>query len=104
MAQSTDRLWEALHDVEDPEFPMSVVDMGLIYGLRQENATVSLDLTFTSMGCPCMEFIVADIRARLLREPGVERVQIEIVWDPPWTAERISPRGAAALEAFGVGV
>ncbi len=103
-AKQTDRLWQGLHEVEDPEFPMSVVDMGLIYGLRQEGGTVFVDLTFTSMGCPCMDFIISDIRRRLLREPEVDQVHIEIVWDPPWSAERLTERGVAALETFGVGL
>lgn len=103
MAKSSERLWQALHEVQDPEFPISVVDMGLIYGLKEDNGTVAVELTFTSMGCPCTEFIITDIRERLLREPDVEQVQIEIVWDPPWSAERLSERGAAALEAYGVG-
>ena len=97
-------LWQALEEVEDPEFPMSVVDMGLIYGLHRQEGAVQVQLTFTAMGCPCMEFIISDVRERLLREPDVQEVNIEIVWDPPWTRQRLSPKGVEKLKSWGVTV
>ena len=98
------RLWQALEEVEDPEFPMSVVDMGLIYGLHRQEGAVQVQLTFTAMGCPCMEFIIGDVRERLLREPDVDVVDIEIVWDPPWTRQRLSQKGLEKLKSWGVTV
>ncbi len=92
----------ALHDVTDPEFPLSVVDMGLIYGLRREGQTARVQLTFTAMGCPCMDFIIGDIRARLLKEAGIRAVEIEIVWDPPWTKNRLTEKGRERLRRVGV--
>ena len=100
----TQSLWAALQDVTDPEFPVSVVDMGLIYGLAREGETARVHLSFTAMGCPCMDFIVQDIRARLLKEPGVSSVQIEIVWDPPWTKNRLTDKGRERLHRLGVAV
>ncbi|MFQ5813936.1 MAG: metal-sulfur cluster assembly factor [Anaerolineae bacterium] len=102
--RSPARLWRALEDVKDPEFPMSVVDMGLIYEIEWQGTTVYIDLTFTAMGCPAMDFIIEDIRERLLQEEGVEAVEIEIVWDPPWTKERLSEKGRALLQHWGVAV
>ncbi len=87
----------------DPEFPISVVDLGLIYDVRARHGLVEIDLTFTATGCPCMDFIREDVRDRLLREPGVEVVLIHEVWDPPWTPARISPAGRAVLRSHGVG-
>lgn len=98
------RLWQALADVEDPEWPVSVVDMGLIYGLRFVDGRVMIELTFTAMGCPCMEFIIGDIRLRLLQEPQVTEVTMEIVWDPPWTRRRLTPKGIEKLKAWGISV
>ena len=95
-------LWAALEEVTDPEFPVSVVDMGLIYGLRREGDAAHVQLTFTAMGCPCMDFIVQDIRERLRREPGVGAVHIEIVWDPPWTKDRLTEQGRQRLRRVGV--
>ncbi|MGH2521073.1 MAG: metal-sulfur cluster assembly factor [Anaerolineales bacterium] len=98
------QLLAALHDVTDPEFPVSVVDMGLIYGLRREGDAAHVQLTFTAMGCPCMDFIIHDLRARLLREPGIRRVEIEIVWDPPWTKNRLTEKGRERLRRVGVAI
>jgi len=96
------RLWQALEEVEDPEWPISVVDMGLIYDLAFANGAADLKLTFTAMGCPCMEFIIGDIRERLMREPGVLSVEMEIVWDPPWTRKRLSQKGIEKLKKWGI--
>jgi metal-sulfur cluster biosynthetic enzyme len=103
---STDRsspaLWDALRDVMDPEIPISVVDMGLIVDLKVQAGIVDLKLTFTAMGCPAMEFIMDDIRTRLLQEPGVKEVRIDIVWDPVWTRARLSEEGIEILHTWGI--
>ena len=98
-------IWHALDEVEDPEYPVSVVDMGLIYGVRVNNRIAEIDLSFTSMGCPCMEFIIEDIRARLLQETAViDDVNLQIVWDPPWTRKRLTEKGAEKLKQWGIAV
>ena len=100
----TDRLWAALSEVRDPEMPINLVDLGVIYGLREDSGVVEVDLTFTAMGCPASEFILEDVRERLLREDGVRDVRINIVWSPPWTAARMSEAGRDALESWGLAV
>ena len=89
----TERLWAALAEVEDPEMPVNLVDLGVIYGIAERDGVVDVDLTFTAMGCPASEFIVDDVRERLLREPGVSDVRVNVVWDPPWSPQMISPEG-----------
>jgi metal-sulfur cluster biosynthetic enzyme len=98
------RLWQALCDVEDPEIPISVVGMGLIVSIAYDAPTRSVDLqlTFTAMGCPAMEFIEEDIRERLLREPDVDEVRIEVVWDPVWTRSRIREDARARMRELGI--
>ena len=98
------RLWTALRDVEDPEIPISVVGMGLIVSLayRPVERAVDIELTFTAMGCPAMDFIQDDIRERLLREPDVGEVRIEIVWDPVWTRARIRDDARATMRRLGI--
>jgi metal-sulfur cluster biosynthetic enzyme len=98
------RLWTALQDVEDPEIPISVVGMGLIVSLayRVEERAVDLELTFTAMGCPATDFIEDDIRERLLAEPDVEVVRIEVVWDPVWTRSRIREDARARMRELGI--
>jgi metal-sulfur cluster biosynthetic enzyme len=95
-------LWDALRDVIDPEIPLSVVDMGLIVDVRQRAGVVELQLTFTAMGCPAVDFIMDDIRERLLREAGVHEVRIEVVWDPVWTKARLSEEGIDILRSWGI--
>ena len=102
----TERYWRALKEVLDPELPISVVDMGLIYDIapRDEGAATVLDvtMTFTATACPCMELMLMDVRDRLLEEAGVREVVIEVVWDPPWTRGMITEEGRATLKKFGV--
>lgn len=95
-------LWDALREVTDPEIPISIVDMGLIVDLKEQQGIVDLKLTFTAMGCPAMEFIMDDIRARLLQEPGVQEVRIEVVWDPVWTKARLSEEGIEIMRSWGI--
>lgn len=100
-----DRVWAALREIDDPEMPVNLVDLGLIYGLEiDDQSTVRLRLTFTAMGCPASDMIVGDIRERLLREPGVGDVTIDIVWNPPWSVTRLTPAGREALLAWGLSV
>jgi metal-sulfur cluster biosynthetic enzyme len=102
--QAEARLWDALRDVEDPEIPISVVGMGLIVSLAYaaDERACDIELTFTAMGCPAMDFIQDDIRERLLREPDVDEVRIEIVWDPVWTRSRIREESRATMRSLGI--
>jgi metal-sulfur cluster biosynthetic enzyme len=96
------RLWRALQEVEDPEIPVSVVGLGLIVSLAFDAGTVDVQLTFTAMGCPAMDFIQDDIRERLLAEPDVDDVRIEVVWDPVWTRARIREDARATMRSLGI--
>ncbi|WP_354698597.1 hypothetical protein DSM112329_04283 [Paraconexibacter sp. AEG42_29] len=98
------RLWLALRQVEDPEIPISVVGLGLIVSVayRPDERAVDLELTYTSMGCPAMEFIEDDIRERLCREPDVDIVTIDVVWDPVWTRSRIREDARATMRSLGI--
>lgn len=98
----TTSLWSALGEVMDPEVPVSLVDLGLIYDLRKVDGRVEVDLSFTATACPAMGFIQDDIRERLLAEPGVEEVSMKVVWEPPWTPDRISETGKKQLASFGI--
>lgn len=113
-----ERYWRALKEVLDPELPISVVDMGLIYDIEERPAgtgaggpeggesdgavMLAVIMTFTATACPCMELMLMDIRDRLLEEEGVAAVEIEIVWDPPWTRGMITDEGRATLRTYGV--
>jgi len=98
------RVWRALAQVEDPEMPINIVDLGLVYGVHIDDGRVRVDLTFTAMGCPATDLLVTDIRDRLREEPGVLSVELNVVWSPPWTAARVSPAGRETLIAWGLAV
>ena len=98
------RVWRALAQVEDPEMPINIVDLGLVYGVHVDSGRVRVDLTFTAMGCPATDLLVADIRDRLAAEPGVTSVELNVVWNPPWTAARLSAAGRETLIAWGLAV
>jgi len=84
--------------------PINLVDLGIIYSIAENDGLVEVDLTFTAMGCPAADFILDDVRERLLREDGVREVRITIVWNPPWTVARVSEAGRDALESWGLAV
>ena len=94
--------WAALGEVLDPEIPVSLPELGLIYGVEFEDGVARVRLTFTATACPCMEFIREDITDRLESEAWIDRVELVEVWDPPWTTDRITEEGRAKLRLLGV--
>ncbi len=103
VALTEDRVWEALRDVTDPEMPISLVDMGMVYGVWVEGCCARIRLGLTATACPAMDFICQDVRERLQQE-GFTEIEIEFVWDPPWTKERMTEEGKIALRHWGVSV
>lgn len=96
-----EQVLDALRAVLDPEYPVSVVDLGLVRGVEVDGGTVRVRLTFTSLGCPCVELIQEDVRDAVLRLEGVREVVVEQVFEP-WSTERISPEGRRRLREVGV--
>jgi metal-sulfur cluster biosynthetic enzyme len=98
------RIWEALRHIEDPEIPVSVLGMGLIVSVAylSERRVAELQITFTSMGCPATEFIEDDIRDALLADPEIDEVQIDVVWDPVWTKDRIRADARETMRRLGI--
>lgn len=94
--------WKALDEVLDPEIPISLRELGLIYGLEVRGSVARVTLTYTATACPCMEFIREDITDRLEMESWIDAVDLVEVWDPPWTSDRITPVGRAKLRKLGV--
>lgn len=88
---------KALRRVKDPELNLSIVDLGLIYDVEIQDASVSIKMTLTSPGCPSGPEILGDAEREVRTLGGVDDVDIEIVWEPFWTPERIDPRVRAFL-------
>jgi metal-sulfur cluster biosynthetic enzyme len=94
--------WDALDEVLDPEIPISLPELGLIYGVEYADGVATVSLTYTATACPCMEFIREDITDRLESEKWIDAVELVEVWDPPWTSARITPQGREKLRTLGV--
>lgn len=95
-------VWEALRTVADPEYPLSIVELGMVYRLRMDGTAVHVAMTFTSIGCPAIDMLVHDVREAVAAVPGVSAVHVDVVWDPPWTKDCISERGRRVLAVYGV--
>lgn len=98
------RVWEALSGVEDPEMPISIVDLGLIYGVEIRNDRAVVEMTLTYTGCPARKMLLSDVQSAVSGVDGVEECDVRLVWSPEWSIEFITEDGANALEAFGVSV
>jgi probable FeS assembly SUF system protein SufT len=96
------RIWEALKTCYDPEIPVNIVDLGLIYdmqvlALTDGTSRIEVKMTLTAQGCGMGTSIAADARYKLMEIPGVSEADVLVVWDPPWTPEKISPEGRTLL-------
>ncbi|MBZ5631104.1 MAG: metal-sulfur cluster assembly factor [Acidobacteriia bacterium] len=95
---TVDDIMERLRNCYDPEIPLNIVDLGLIYNVQVENeGDVTVDMTLTAQGCPSHTEISRDVRTTLLSTPGVNTCKVNVVWDPPWTPDRISSEGRQKL-------
>ncbi len=87
-----EQVLEALRNVLDPELGMSVVELGLIYGVEIRNGAVTVTMTLTTPGCPIHESMSEWVRQAIMKLPGAETVEVIMTFDPPWTPERINAR------------
>ena len=93
---------DSLKKCMDPEVPLSIVDMGLIYGIDvTENNDVNIKMTMTTKGCPLHETMVDDVKRYAKKVSGVNNVDVEIVWDPPWTMDKMSDEAKAKMKTMG---
>ena len=101
-APETDALWEALKKVFDPEIPVNIVDLGLVYSLNtterlEGGHKLDMNMTLTAPGCGMGPAIAEDAKGQLERVPGVSEAEVNIVWDPPWNQDMISEEGKMVL-------
>ena len=99
---SEEQIRNSLKQCMDPEVPLSIVDMGLIYGINiSENNDVKIKMTMTTKGCPLHDTMVDDVTRYTKKVPGVNNVQVDIVWDPPWTKDKMSDEAKAMMQKMG---
>jgi len=92
-----EQVFEALRRCYDPEIPVNIVDLGLVYDVKVEGDEVYVKMTLTAPGCPLHATIARSVQQELEKLEGVGRARVEIVWDPPWTPERMSPEAKKKL-------
>ncbi len=95
-------VWEQLKNVYDPEIPVNIVDLGLVYDMMAEpgedgGSAIAVKMTLTAPGCGMGPTIAADAQSRIMTIPGVDDARVELVWDPPWNQEMISLEGKMKL-------
>lgn len=94
-------IWQTLKTCFDPEIPVNIVDLGLVYDMQvsklNDGTRVDVKMTLTAQGCGMGGSIAADARSKLLDLPGIVEADVQVVWEPPWTPEKISPEGRALL-------
>ena len=96
---------EALKVVRDPEIPVNIVDLGLVYDLQvSPEGDVAIDMTLTSMGCPVQDMIQADAELACMKVDGVRTVEVTFVWSPPWGMDKMSEDGKRQMRMFGFSV
>ncbi|MCH8235948.1 MAG: DUF59 domain-containing protein [Chloroflexi bacterium] len=92
-----DAVLEALKEVYDPEIPVNIVDLGLIYDVEVDDGEVAIEMTLTAQGCGMGPYIAQQAEWRIAEIEGVEDVEVELVWDPPWSPELITEDGKRLL-------
>jgi len=101
-------IWANLDEIPDPHIPVSLVEMAMIYDVsvdrRTAGADVTVEMTFPCMGCPAYDMIIGDVESCLRTMGEVESVDVEVVWDPVWSKEMLSPRVREKLTESGIGV
>jgi metal-sulfur cluster biosynthetic enzyme len=95
-------VWDQLKTCYDPEIPVNIVDLGLVYGMEVKDADdgtkkVEIKMTLTAQGCGMGASIAMDARHKIMGLPGVSEADVDLVWDPPWTPQMISPEGRERL-------
>ena len=101
MAVSRDDVISVLKKCYDPEIPINIYDLGLVYNIDVAEDKVAIRMTLTAPGCPASGYIHQDVKRKLEALPGVKEAEVQIVWDPPWTPENMSD---VAKKQFGMGI
>jgi len=96
---TVDEVMNALRNCYDPEIPINIVDLGLIYNVAVESDIVKVRMTLTTVGCPAHAYLMHQVQTEIEKVPGVKSANVEIVWEPPWTPDKMNPEARKKLEA-----
>ena len=94
---SEKQVMDQLKNCIDPEIGINIVDLGLVYGVEVKGAAVKVRMTLTTPACPMCSFFVKDVEEKVRAMPGVEKAEVQLVWEPAWSPEKISPAAKKQL-------
>jgi metal-sulfur cluster biosynthetic enzyme len=97
-------VWDALSDIEDPEMPVSIVDLGLVYSVDITDKVATVDMTLTYSGCPARDMLMDEIEREVAALDGIDGVHLRLVWSPEWSLEMVTDTGKEDLKEFGLSV
>ena len=97
-------VWTALYEVQDPEMPVSIVDLGLIYNVDVSGGSCDIEMTLTYTGCPARDIILNDVRCAAETAPKVDQANVRLKYTPGWSVEMVTEEGKEALRDFGLSV
>lgn len=100
MAEKKDivvQIRKKLEDVLDPELYVSIIDLGLVYDVIEKKGDVTIKMTLTTMGCPLFTVLENDIKDKVMSVKGMKKVSVDLVFDPPWTMDKMTERGKAMI-------
>ncbi|ELY96089.1 hypothetical protein C483_00470 [Natrialba hulunbeirensis JCM 10989] len=97
-------VWNTLYEIEDPEMPISIVDLGLLYGVSVQDGVAHVEMTLTYSGCPARDMLTEQVEEAVAAVEGVKDIELQLVWSPEWTTERVTEQGKEDLREFGLSV
>ena len=97
-------IWEALYEVQDPEMPVSVVDLGLIYNVDVEGSKAIVEMTLTYTGCPARDMLQNDVRCAAMTASDIDEAEVRLRYNPPWNVNMVTEQGKEHLREFGLSV
>lgn len=100
-----EEIYESLKVVRDPEIPVNIVDLGLIYNVKvDDDNNVEVEMTLTSMGCPVQDLLKTDAEMAIMKVDGIKSATVEFVWSPPWGPDKMTEDGKKQMRMFGFNV
>lgn len=97
-------VWKTLYEIEDPEMPVSIVDLGLIYGVEVDDEVAHVDMTLTYSGCPARDMLQEQVEKAVSGVNEVDEVELDLVWSPAWSIELVTEQGKSDLQEFGLSI
>lgn len=101
-SESEQVVWDLIDEIPDPHIPVSLVEMGMIYDVNVNNGDATVKMTFPCMGCPAYDMIQSDIKGILNIEDNIDSVTIDIVWDPVWSKDMLTPEVREKMREAGI--